>query len=293
MERTVADPNIAILAGGVSSRMRQSVSRQNDLNPRLRSDAERKPKAMIGIGRHARPFLDYLLDNIARAGYRNVAIVIGDGGDVIRNYCENPRGGGQFPDLRFSFATQTISPGWEKPAGTADALLQALNTMQSWQHRKFTVCNSDNLYSEHVLRMILEDSHRNAMIDYDRSALRFDQERISQFAIVQRDSDGFLLDILEKPSSKNIAENRGRIGVSMNIFRFSYDDIYPVLNEIPFHPVRGEKELPNAVRMLVERIPHSVYAIPIAEHVPDLTSVADVLSVADHLDGGPDDRTSG
>jgi ADP-glucose pyrophosphorylase len=148
------------------------------------------------------------------------------------------------------------------------------------------VCNSDNLYSQSVLRFLLLSPHPAALIDFDREALQFEQERIEQFAVLQKDAEGYLLKIIEKPSSEEIRrvrDGRGRIGVSMNIFRFSYDVILPVLQDVPLHPVRGEKELPAAVALMIERHPRSVFAIPASESVPDMTSRGDIARVQKYL----------
>ncbi|HLF13940.1 MAG TPA: nucleotidyltransferase, partial [Bacteroidota bacterium] len=75
----------------------------------------------------------------------------------------------------------------------------------------------------------------------------------------------------------------GRIGVSMNIFRFSCDDILPYLESVPLHPARNEKELPVAVRMMASERPGSVYSIPLSECVPDLTQIADIPEVRNYL----------
>ncbi|MEK9137843.1 MAG: hypothetical protein AAB393_12030 [Bacteroidota bacterium] len=93
-------------------------------------------------------------------------------------------------------------------------------------------------------------------------------------------------DIVEKPSPEeigNVAEATGRIGVSMNIFRFSYDRILPYLESVPLHPVRQEKELPVAVKMMAAEHPRSVFTIPLSEHVIDLTSQSDIPAVKAYL----------
>jgi glucose-1-phosphate adenylyltransferase len=282
-------PNIVILAGGVSSRMKKALASAANLDPSLRREAQEKSKSMIGVGKGSRPFLDYLLGNIAGAGYRNVLIVVGERDDSIREYYERPENAGRFASLAISYAVQPIPPGREKPLGTADALLRALEAAPAWKGQRLTVCNSDNLYSMAALRLLLEDAHENAMIDYDRSALRFEQERIAAFAVLKKDRDGFLVDIVEKPSPQEIestADARGRVGVSMNMWRFSYDRILPFIKSVPLNPVRREKELPAAVVMMVRRYPRSVFAIPLSEHVPDLTSPSDILRVIEELDGG-------
>jgi len=283
-------PNIVILAGGVSSRMKKALAGASNLDPSLRRQAEQKSKTMIGVGRDSRPFLDYLLGNIAKAKYHNVVIVVGERDHSIQEYYQRPENAKSFPNLRISYAVQPIPAGREKPLGTADALLRALHATPAWKGQRLTVCNSDNLYSVEALDLLMRDTHDNALIDYDRSALRFEHERIAAFAVIRKDPQGFLVEIIEKPSPEQItlaADTRGRIGVSMNMFRFSYDRILPCLETVPLNPIRQEKELPTAVKMMVEGDAHSVYTIPLSEHVPDLTSPSDILRVIEELNPGP------
>ncbi|MDZ7362328.1 MAG: sugar phosphate nucleotidyltransferase [candidate division KSB1 bacterium] len=279
-------PNIVILAGGISSRMKKSAANSAVLDPHLRRDAEQKPKSMIGVGDNSRPFLDYLLHNIAQAGYHQVVIVIGEKDHSIREYYHDGKHAALFSSLNIQYAVQPIPAGRQKPLGTADALWHALKATPGWRGESFTVCNSDNLYSREALRLLREDTHDNALIDYDRAGLQFAPERILAFAAIKKDADGFLQDILEKPSPEEMAEAadaNGRIGVSMNIFRLSYDQIFPCLETVPLHPLRQEKELPAAVKMLVDQNPRAVFAIPRSEHVPDLTLQSDILPVKEYL----------
>jgi glucose-1-phosphate adenylyltransferase len=278
------DRTIVILAGGTSSRMKKSVDAHLDAT--LAADAKTKSKAMLGVGESGRPFLDYLLYNVEKAGYENVLIVVGEKDNSIRQYYEQDGGSKHFPHLKISFVAQRIPDGRKKPLGTADALLQALQAMPSWKGQHLTVCNSDNLYSQTALRLLLEDKHENAMIDYDRDTLQCSHERVSQFAVIMKDSNGFLADIIEKPSREDVEQakdSRGRIGVSMNIWRFSYNSILPYLEAVPLHPVRQEKELPVAVKMMVAKNPRSLLTMPLSEHVVDLTSQADIPIVQEFL----------
>lgn len=280
------DPNIVILAGGVSSRMKKKPSQSVGVDPSLVQEASTKAKAMLGVGGSSRPFLDYLLYNISQAGYRNVVVVVGERDNSIRDYYERDGARKQFKNLTISYAVQPIPPGRSKPLGTADALSRGLQSAPQWKGQPLTVCNSDNLYSTGVLRSLLGDSHPNAMIDYDRAALKFGQDRIAQFAVIKKDADGFLQDIIEKPGHAEIqraADKKGRVGVSMNLFRFSYDMILPYLEAVPLNPLRQEKELPAAVMMMVNEHPRSVYTIAVAEHVIDLTSQVDIPAVKEYL----------
>ena len=70
------------------------------------------------------------------------------------------------------------------------------------------------------------------------------------------------------------------------MFRFSYDLLLPCLGRVPLHPVRQEKELPEAVRMMLADHPRSMFTIPFSEHIPDLTSPADILRVKGEIEAG-------
>jgi glucose-1-phosphate adenylyltransferase len=278
------DPNLVILAGGISSRMKKSIG--SAIEPRLLADAETKAKAMIGVGEGNRPLLDYLLFNAREAGYRDVVIVVGERDSSIRGHYGGKDRGNEFERLSISYAVQPIPEGRTKPLGTADALLRALEVRPDWMGKHLTVCNSDNLYSQRALAMMLEAPSGCALIDYDRDALGFPRTRIEQFAVVIKKPDGAVADIVEKPTPDNIAAARnssGRIGVSMNIWRFPYDCILPCVRDVPLHPVRLEKELPAAVLILLHRWPGLLVALPLAEPVPDLTDRTDITSVREYL----------
>ena len=276
--------NLVILAGGISSRMRKPAS--GIVDPVLAREADVKSKAMIGVGEGNRPFLNYLLFNAQESGYRDIVIVIGERDESMRQYYGSADRGNPFHGLSLSYAVQPIPPGRTKPLGTADALLRALQSRRDWQGQLFTVCNSDNLYSIRALTLIRESGFECALVDYDRTALKFEQARIEQFAVLVKSAEGAILDIVEKPAPADVARARdaqGRVGVSMNLFRFQYDRIFPFLEEAPLHPIRHEKELPTAAMMMTRAFPGSLMAIPVSEHVPDLSSKDDIDSVKSFL----------
>lgn len=274
---------LVILAGGVSSRMKNSTVPDNQVDSKLIDDAKNKSKGMIRIGDNERPFLDYLLFNVRQAGYEDIVIVISERDNSIKEHYSNH----SIEGLNISYAVQVIPAGREKPLGTADALYQALKSKPEWNGASFTMCNSDNLYSMHALKLMLESQHLNAMIDYDRDGLEVEKERIEKFAITKKDDEGFLLDIIEKPTEDEIKTVKGKsgfIGVSMNLFRFNYDMILPFLETVPLHPVRQEKELPAAIKIMIVENPKSLFCYPLREHVPDLTSKNDILTVKKYLE---------
>lgn len=279
-------PRILILAGGISSRMKKNDSSVM-LDSKLMNDSNEKSKSMIRIGSDDRPFLDYLLINIQNAGYKDVVIVVNERDNSIINYYSDRKNSVCFENLTFDFTIQPIPPGREKPLGTADALYRALLKRTDWRGKKFTMCNSDNLYSVIALKLLLECHHPNSMIDYESKGLGFDDERIGKFAITKKDRNNFLIDIIEKPSAETIEMQKkidGFVGVSMNIFRFDYDMIFPFLEITPENQSRKEKEIPATVKLMIDKNPHSVFTLRLKENVPDLSSKSDILIVKEFLE---------
>jgi glucose-1-phosphate thymidylyltransferase/glucose-1-phosphate adenylyltransferase len=126
-----------------------------------------------------------------------------------------------------------------------------------------------------------------ALISYHRDSLLYPEERISAFALIRTDAEGYLLEIIEKPTKEQADElmaKQGRLGVSMNVFVFEASTFLPYLAKTPFHPVRNEKELPTSVVMFGEGEAKGFFAIPLAENVPDLTSKEDILVMQKYLE---------
>jgi NDP-sugar pyrophosphorylase family protein len=279
------DPRVVILAGGVSSRMK-SASAEAHLNPELAKQAEERTKGMITVGNGGRPFLDYQLYNMKKAGIQDVVIVVGEKDEALRQYYGLKDRDNEFHGLHITYAVQRIPEGRKKPMGTSDALMQALLVRPDWKGGDFIVCNSDNLYSVHAFMMLLECDAPNSLPDYERSGLEFAQTRIAQFGITKKDSEGYLLEIVEKPPIEELEQLRGQDGtlrVSMNIFRLNYDMIFNPLRDCPESPVRHEKELVTAVTGMVKLHPRSMKALPLKEHVPDLTYKDDIAVTSEYL----------
>jgi glucose-1-phosphate adenylyltransferase len=276
---------IVILAGGVSSRMREALA-VSGVEERLLREADERPKGMLSIGPGGRPFLDYLLFNVRSAGIMDVVIVVGEQDRSVRERYGLRDGDNEFHGLRISYAVQRIPAGRTKPLGTADAVLTAMRVKEAWRGRSFVVCNSDNLYSVQALGAMVHADSPGALIEYDRGGLGLDRARVDTYATVVTGADGFVKEIVEKPSTEvlsRILRDHPTSGVSMNIYRLPFDLIEPILETMPMHPERGEKELPTAVGKLVRKDPTCVAAVRRTEPVPDLTRRTDIAAVQKSL----------
>ena len=277
--------NLIILAGGASSRMKKQVTVAN-LSEEEIAQANERSKGLIGVGPNGRPLLDFLLLNAKKAGYKNIYIIIGEQGDLFKEFYGSKNSNNDFNGLTISFATQYIPEGRIKPFGTADALFQATEQYPELNSQEYTVCNSDNLYSTEALYALRKTSSPNAFISYNRDALEFPLERISRFAIAKLSENNQLLDILEKPTTdvlESYKDTEGKLRVSMNAFKFNGALLYPYLKNCPVHPERDEKELPTVLLNALKEHPETTLGIPFSEHVPDLTAKEDIAEVKAYL----------
>jgi glucose-1-phosphate thymidylyltransferase/glucose-1-phosphate adenylyltransferase len=279
---------LLILAGGMASRMKKAMAEgASDLDPNLVAQANSVTKGMIQVGKNGKTLIDYQLYNAHLAGIEEVMLLLHPTDTVSQEYCEGLMAKDACWGMQIVFARQQIPADREKPAGTADAVYQALMQHVDWQTGRVIVCNSDNLYSVNALKTLWASPEPNALISYHRDSLLYPAERISAFALIRTDAEGYLLEIIEKPTAEQASElmaKIGRLGVSMNVFVFEASTFLPYLAKTPFHAIRNEKELPTSVVMFGEGEGRGFYTIPLAENVPDLTSKEDILVMKQYLE---------
>ena len=263
---------IVILAAGMSSRMKKSID--SDIDDSKADEANKKSKSLITFG--DKPFIYFLLKNIVEAGFENVIMVVGKDFDDFKKQLDNLN---LNKNLKIEYAIQKIPKDRVKPFGTADAVFQTMDQIEILKNSSFCVCNSDNLYSTNSLRTIRENAYENAVLAYDRDSLNFPKERVSSFSILMTDDNFNLLNFIEKPTQEQVDQNldsNGKIRVSMNIFKFNGLQAFDFIKNCPINPIRNEKELPSAIVNMINENDLYMKGIPIAEHVPDLTSKADI-----------------
>ena len=174
------------MARGLGTRMRKS-DESAVLDSKQTEVAGLGVKAMIPIDR---PFLDYVLSELANAGYSDVCLIIGPEHTMIQDYylIESPP-----KRIAIHFAIQ------EKPLGTADAVAAA-RPFTGRDH--FLVINSDNYYPVEALEALRKLQGPGVAL-FDRDSLvagsNVPEERILKFAVVKIDKDGYLEKIYEKP----------------------------------------------------------------------------------------------
>ncbi len=258
-----------ILARGLGKRMREQGGRSN-LTAEQAAIADNGVKAMIPIDR---PFLDYVLSELAETGYRRVGIVIGPEHDCIRRHYE------QCPPqiISIDYAVQV------EPLGTADAVLAAEAFAAG---DEFLVINSDNYYPPQALEAMARLGSPG-LAGFERDAMlaggNIPPQRVAKFAVIRTDAAGCLSMIVEKPAPAVLAAMPAPVRISMNCWRFG-PKIFEACRKISPSP-RGEMELTDAVRYAIEHLGERFRVASIAAPVLDMTSRADIAAVAEKLAG--------
>ncbi len=278
MHRAVADrflvasgqctmDKIAILAAGLGSRMKRD-DEAAGLHAGQAAMAATGIKALIPIDR---PFLDYVLTAVADAGYRRVCLVIGPDHEELRRYYT----GLSSRRLVFEFAVQ------RQPRGTADALMCAADFAGE---EALAVINSDNLYPVSALER-LRKIDGSGLVAFALDSLvrcgNIEAERASGFATVQRDSDGYLARIIEKPPSTGVGVSGDVPLISMNCWRFE-PAIFGACRSIS-PSSRGEYEMPDAVTYSMQHLGARYRVMVSHEAVLDLSFRRDIAPVTERL----------
>lgn len=256
-----------ILARGLGKRMRKA-EEGTALEAGQEAVAATGVKAMLPFGR---PFLDYVLSGLADAGFRRVCLVVGPEHGVMREYYRRTA-----PPRRVlvEFAIQA------QPLGTADALLSAREFIDK---DEFVVMNSDNYYPAGALATLCEMGKPGTVL-FEREGLlkgNVPAERIREYAVVTVDSDGYMADIIEKPDDAALRSAGENPLISMNVWRLS-PAFFRACEQVEVSS-RGERELPQAIRLAVRSLGLRLKVARSREPVLDLSRRGDVTSVAEWL----------
>ncbi|MBN1764342.1 MAG: nucleotidyltransferase family protein [Sedimentisphaerales bacterium] len=261
-----------ILARGLGTRMRRDDDAAR-LSGEQAAAAEGGVKAMIPIDR---PFLDYVMHNLAEAGYKHICLVIGPEHDQILNYYAHEL---KPTRIRIEFAIQI------EPLGTADAVAAS---QVFAGNDPFLVINSDTYYPLEAL-IALRKINGSGLAAFARDSMftgsNIPPERLSKFAVIQTNEQGYMVRIIEKPDAQTIKQLPEPVCTSMNCWRFG-PSIFKACRAISPSP-RGELELPDAVQYCIDELIEPFRAVTINAPVLDLSSRSDIAGVVQKLSGTP------
>ncbi len=205
----------------------------------------------------------YLLDNLFRAGYREIFLVIGYKEELIEEFLKKYK-----PPLKSlrknQYLIKTVSQynmlgPKDKMYGTACPLMCAKKVLKN---KSFIYLCGDNLYSVDDLKAMGKKGK------YCRIAGAWRKHPEKYGVLVEE--DGFLKKIVEKP--KKFVSNL----VNTGLYKFT-PDIFDKLNKIKKSP-RGEYEITDAVNLLAKQ--KKVKIKRIKDFWVDFGNPADIIQVS-------------
>lgn len=261
-----------VLARGSGRRM-QRPDAGASLTAAQQAAAAAGAKVLMPVGEGTtRPFLDYALSALADAGCTDACLVVAPDHEAMRARYAPDR----CARLRVHFAVQA------EPDGTAAAVAAAAPIVGT---RPFLVVNGDNLYPPDAIRALV-NLDGCGLSAFTRASLvhesGFDVARVARFATVDRDAQGWLTGVREKPPAGELAAAAPDTLISMNLWRFD-DTVLAACRDVA-RSSRREYELPDAVMLVVAR-GTPVRVLTASGAVLDLTSRADIGAVSQRLAG--------
>jgi glucose-1-phosphate thymidylyltransferase len=220
------------------------------------------PKHMLPIAN--KPLLQYLVEHVAKAGIKELGIVVGYKKEQIIDYF----GDGKKFGVKITYIPQ------EERLGISHAIKTARDFIGK---SEFIVLLGDNLFFEDLGTLIKE--HRESKAEASVGIHEVADPRRFGVAVIK---NGRIEKIIEKP--ENPPSNIATVGV----YVFSSGRIFDVI-EKQKSSKRGEYEIPDSLNMLIER-GNDVHGIRIGKRWKDTGKKEDMLeanaAILDEMGGG-------
>ena len=189
-----------------------------------------KSKHLIEVNQ--RPFLAYLLDNIFKAGYSEIMLVVGYREDLMKNFVDNYSFEGKKQNIKLINQFEVLGPK-EKEYGTACPLKCVKDFVQN---ESFISLCGDNFYTVDDLKaMNINDNYTYvAGLEHDHP---------EKFGVLLAEGE-FLKEIIEKP--KTFVGNL----VNTSLYKFTPE----VFEKLPLiqKSLRGEYEITDVISLLAK-----------------------------------------
>jgi len=216
-----------------------------------------KSKHLIRVEK--KPFLSYLLDNLLKAGYKEIILIVGYKGEKIKKFLK----GYDSKNCKITVINQFDILKKEE-YGT----LCPLKCIKDIVKENFLMVYGDNLYSVKDLKAFNIDDKYNYVAG-------FIHEHPERYGVFISDN-GFLKEIIEKP--KKYVGNL----INTGLYKFT-PEIFDKISQICKSP-RGEYELTDAITLLAKQ--RKVKIKRIQDYWLDFGNPGDILKVSNFLKNG-------
>ncbi len=218
----------------------------------------KKSKHLIKV--QDKPFLSYVLDNLLKAGYKEIVLVVGYKEELIKDFIEDYKDCLKDKKCKIDIVSQyEILGPKEKEYGTACPVKCVRDFVGK---ENFIFLCGDNLYSVKDLRAINIDDNYNYVAGLEH-------KHPEKYGVLITD-DGFLKEIKEKPK-----EFYGNL-INAGMYKFT-PDVFEKISQIK-KSSRGEYEITDAVSLLAKD--KKVKVIKIEDYWLDFGNPADIMRLS-------------
>lgn len=191
---------------------------------------DEKPKHLILV--QGRPFLGYLLDNVLKAGYQELILVVGYKADLVKKFLKEYKSPTK-KKYKIHLVNQFEVLGKEK-YGTACPLMCVKEIVDK---ENFLMIAGGDFYLTKDLKKFNIDDNYNYIAG-------FYHKHPERYGVLILDKKGFLKKIVEKPK-----EHIGNI-INISLYRFT-PEVFEKLVKIKKSP-RGEYEITDVITLLAK-----------------------------------------
>jgi len=192
--------------------------------------SKNKSKHLISVNN--KPFLFYLLDNILKAGYSEIILVVGFREDLIKEFLKNYKFNNEIPNIKIVNQFEILGPK-EKMYGTACPLMCVKDFVKGEQ---FISLVGDNFYTVEDLKAMNKEDNFCYVAGKE-------EEHPEKFGVLLTDEE-MLKEIIEKP--KDFVGNL----INTSLYKFTPEafEKLPLIEKSS----RGEYEITDLISLLAK-----------------------------------------
>ena len=216
-----------------------------------------KSKHLINVQK--KPFLSYLLDNLLKAGYKEIILIVGYKGQKIKDFLK---------EYNYNSHKIKVINQFDILKKEEYGTLCPLKCVKDIIKENFLMVYGDNLYSVEDLKSFNIDDKYN----YVAGFIHKHPEKYGVFV----SDNGFLKEIVEKPK-KYVGDL-----INTGLYKFT-PEIFDKISQICKSP-RGEYELTDAITLLAKE--RKVKIKRIQDYWLDFGNPGDIMKVSKFLKNG-------
>lgn len=228
---------------------------------RMKHLTRHKSKHLIEVQK--RPFLAYLLDNLLKAGYREIILVVGFKAEKVEEFVKKYK-----PPRAIKFKTAFVNQfeilGPKKKEYGTLCPIKCVKSLVGKEN--FVAIYGDNLYSVRDLRAMRTENKYNYVAGLEH-------KKPEKYGVLVVDEKGLLIKIVEKPK-----EYVGNL-INTGLYKFT-SEIFEEVPKVKLSP-RGEYELTDAITFLAKK--KKVKVKQIQDHWLDFGNPGDIIKFSRFL----------